>query len=35
MVAEPEGGKKILDSELVSLDDIMGKTPEDIRLYYY
>ena len=30
-----KGKKIILDSELVSLDDIMGKTPEDIRLYYY
>ena len=30
-----KGKKIILDSELVSLDDIMGKTPKDIRLYYY
>lgn len=30
-----KGKKIILDSGLVSLDDIMGKTPEDIRLYYY
>ena len=30
-----KGKKIILDSERVSLDDIMGKTPEDIRLYYY
>ncbi len=30
-----KGKKIILDCELVSLDDIMGKTPEDIRLYYY